>query len=112
MLHTSELNMAKIITPDDLDVFLDNAAWAIRSNYHTVLKTSPGAAIFGCDMLFKVPFIADWNKIGDYRQRQTDLNMAHKNSKRVDYDYKVGNKDLLTQEGILCKAESPYSKKP
>jgi hypothetical protein len=38
--------------------------------------------------------------------------MAHKNSKQVDYDYKVGNKVLLTQESILRKAESPYSKKP
>ncbi len=26
MLHTSELNMAKTVTPDDVDVFLDNVA--------------------------------------------------------------------------------------
>ncbi len=45
-------------------------------------------------------------------QHQTDLNMACKNIKQVDYDYKVGNKVLLTEEGILSKAESPYSKKP
>jgi hypothetical protein len=38
--------------------------------------------------------------------------MARKNSKQVNYDYKIGNKILLTQEGILCKAESPYSKEP
>jgi hypothetical protein len=25
-----------------------------------VLKASPGAAIFGRDMLFDIPFIADW----------------------------------------------------
>ncbi len=81
MLCTSELDMAKTITPDDVNVFLDNAAWAICSTYHTVLKASPGAAIFGCVVLFDIRFIADWNKIGDYRQRQTDLNMARKNSK-------------------------------
>jgi hypothetical protein len=63
-------------------------------------------------MLFDIQFIADWNKIGDYRQRQTDLSTAHKNSKQVDYDNKVGNKVLLTQESILPKAESPYSKEP
>jgi hypothetical protein len=34
------------------------------------------------------------------------------NSKQIDYDYKVGNKVLLTQEGILRNAESPYRKKP
>jgi hypothetical protein len=63
-------------------------------------------------MLFGIPFIADWNKIGDYRQCQTDLSTAFRNSKEVNYDYKVGNKALLTQEGILRKAESPYSKQP
>jgi hypothetical protein len=81
MLRTSKLDMAKTITPDDVDVCLDNAAWTICSTYHTVLKASPGAAIFGRDMLFGIPFIADWNKIGDYRQRQTDLCTACKNSK-------------------------------
>jgi hypothetical protein len=112
MLRTAELGMAETVTPDDVDVFLDNAAWAIFSTYHTVLKPSPGTAIFGRNMLFDIPLIADWNKIGDYRQCQTDLNTARKNSKQVDYDYKVDNKVLLTEECILCKAECPYSKKP
>ncbi len=81
MLCTFKLNMAETITPDDVDVFLDNTAWAIRSTYHTVLKTSPGAAIFGHNMLFDIPFIANWNKIGDYRQHQTDLDTASIKSK-------------------------------
>jgi hypothetical protein len=63
-------------------------------------------------MLFDIPFIADWNKIGDYRQRRTNLSTEHKNSKQIHYDNKVGDKVLLTQEGILRKAESPYSKEP
>ncbi len=61
MLRTAELNMAKSVTPNDIDVFLDNAAWAICSTYHTVLKASLGMAIFGCNMLFNIPFIANWN---------------------------------------------------
>jgi hypothetical protein len=47
MLHTAEIDMAKLVTPDDVDVFLDNVAWAMYPSYHTVLKASPGAAIFG-----------------------------------------------------------------
>jgi hypothetical protein len=43
----AEIDMANSVTPDDVDVFLDNAAWAICSTYHTVLKASPVAAIFG-----------------------------------------------------------------
>jgi hypothetical protein len=46
MLRTAEIDMAKSVTPDDINLLLDNATWAICSTYHTVLKTSPGAAIF------------------------------------------------------------------
>jgi hypothetical protein len=59
MLHTAELNMAKTVIPDDVDVFLDNAAWVICSTYHTVLKASPGMTIFRRDMFFDIPFIAN-----------------------------------------------------
>jgi hypothetical protein len=106
MLCTSELNMAETITPYGIDVFLDNAAWAICSTYHTVPKASPGEAIFGCNMLFDNPFIAKWNKIGDSRQHQTNLSTARESSKEVNYDYKVGNKVLMTWEGILCKQKA------
>jgi hypothetical protein len=63
MLRTAELDMANSVTLDKIDVFLDNAACAICSTYHTVLKASPGAAIFGQDMLFDIPCVADWRKI-------------------------------------------------
>ncbi len=33
--------MANSVTPDDVDVFLDNTAWAICSTYHTALTASP-----------------------------------------------------------------------
>ena len=67
MLHPAEIDMADTVSESDIADFLTNAAWAVRSTSHTVLKASPGAAIFGRDMLFDIPFIADWNKIGDYR---------------------------------------------
>ncbi len=35
MLCTAKLDMTETITPDDVDVFLDNAAWAICSTYHS-----------------------------------------------------------------------------
>jgi hypothetical protein len=46
-LRTSELDMAKLVKASDIDVFLSDAAWAVCSTHHTVLKASPGAAIFG-----------------------------------------------------------------
>ncbi len=96
-MHTSELDMADSVDPADIDTFVDNAAWEIRSTYHTVLKASPGAAIFGQDMLFDIPFVVDWKQIGDYRQH-------------VDYDYKVGDKILIRKDGTLHKAESIWKK--
>ncbi len=106
MMRTSELDMADSVEPADIDTFIGNAAWAIRPTYHTVLKASPGAAIFGWDMLFDIPFIADWKQIGDYRQHQTDRSNKCENDKRVEYDYKVGDKILIQKEGIHRKAES------
>jgi hypothetical protein len=67
---------------------------------------SPGAAIFEWDMMFDIPVIADWRKIGDYRQCQTDLNI------RIVYDHKVGDKILVQNKGILCKAESKWHNDP
>jgi hypothetical protein len=98
MLCTSELNMAKMVKPSDIDIFLSDAAWAVCSTYHTVLKASPGAAIFGQDMLFDIPFIADWQKIGEHRQQLTDFNNACENKGRIDYDYKVGQNVLLRKK--------------
>ena len=51
--------MADSVDSDAFDNFLDNASWAIHSTYHTMLKTSPGAAIFGRDMLFDIPYHAN-----------------------------------------------------
>jgi hypothetical protein len=112
MLRTAELDMADSVTPNDVNVFLDNEAWAIHSTYHTVLKASPGAAIFGQDMLFDIPFMADWCKIGEQRQSLTNRGNQQENAKQIDYNYKVGDKVLMINKGILRKAESAYGKEP
>ncbi len=91
---------------------LSRYCMGICSTYHTVLKASPGAAIFGRDMLFDILFIADWKIIGEHRQRLTDLNTARENEGRIDYDYKVGQKILVPNKGILRKAQSIWQKDP
>jgi hypothetical protein len=112
MLRTAEIDTAKSVTPNHVNIFLDNALWAISSTYHTVLKASPGAAIFGQDMLFNIPFIADWHKIGGHWQSLTDLGNQCKNNQCIDYNYKVRDKVLVEKEGILRNAESKYGKEP
>ncbi len=63
-------------------------------------------------MLFDILFIADWKQIGEYRQKLTDLNTARENKGRIDYDYKVGQKILVRNKGILHKAQSIWQKDP
>jgi hypothetical protein len=112
MLHTAELDMAESVNASDIEIFLADAAWAICSTHHTVLKASPGAAIFGRDMLFDITFIADWKTIGEHRQKLTDCNTDQENEGRIDYDYKVGEKILVRNEGIIRKAQSLWQKDP
>ena len=63
-------------------------------------------------MLFDIPFHADWNKIGEHKQCQTDHNIEHENCSRHDWDYKVGDKVHLQKDGILHKSESQYECDP
>eukprot|EP00804_Cyclotella_cryptica_P014902 CCRYP_017900-RA/>CCRYP_017900-RA protein AED:0.11 eAED:0.11 QI:0/-1/0/1/-1/0/1/0/82 len=63
-------------------------------------------------MLFDTPFLADWNKIGDHRQRQTNRNAECENKSRVNWDYKIVDRVLLHKEGILRKSESKYHRDP
>ena len=101
--------MADTVTPQDVDNFLVNAAWAVRSTYHTVLRSTPGAAIFGRDMLFDIPYLADWKAIGQRRQDLVDQNTAKENTRRIDFDYAVGQRIIVRKDGILRKAEDRYS---
>ena len=112
MLRTAELDTAKSVNASDIDIFIADAAWAICSTHHTVLKASAGAGIFGQDMLFDILFIADWKIIGEHRQRLTDLNTDLENEGRIDYDNKVGQKILVQNGGILRKAQSLWQKRP
>jgi hypothetical protein len=63
-------------------------------------------------MLINIPFVADWHKIGERRQSLTDRGNQRENAKCIDYDYKVGDKVLVINKGILRKAESAYGKEP
>ena len=67
MIHTSELDIQDTCEPQMIDELLSNVGCAIRSTYHTMLSSLPGSAIFGRDMLFDIPYLADWTDIGKRR---------------------------------------------
>jgi hypothetical protein len=105
MLRTSDLEGSDDLSAETVDDFVVNAAWAVRSTHHTVLGSTPGAAVFGRDMLFDIPFLADWTEIGRRRQKLVDRDTERKNRLRVSYDYAVGQKVTIRSDGILRKAE-------
>ena len=107
-MRTSNLDMSETVNDEMIEDFLVNAAWAICSTYHTVLKSTPGAAIFGRDMLFDIPYVADWNVIGRRRQEQVEINNKRENKRRQPHDYAIGDKVLIRKDGILRKAEDKY----
>ena len=53
MLCIPEIDMAHIVSESNMADLLSDATWAICSGYHTILKASPGLAIFGRDILFR-----------------------------------------------------------
>lgn len=111
MMRTSDINNQETVDGDLIDEFLTNAAWAIRSTHHSVLRASPGQAIFGRDMLFDIPFLCDWSEIGRRRQKLVDRSNARENSRRVPFDYQVGQKALIikaTDGSHLPKAEDVH----
>jgi hypothetical protein len=56
--------------------------------------------------------MTDWRKIGEQRQSLTNRGNQQENAKRIDYDYKIGDKVLVINKGILRNAESAYGKEP
>ena len=72
-----------------------------------MVGSTPGAAVFGRDMLFDIPYLANWTEIGKRRQTQVDKSNALENKHRLSYDYKVGDKVLIVKKGIIRKIEDP-----
>jgi hypothetical protein len=51
------------------------------------------------EFLYLVPELHT-QQIGEYRQNQTDRSNTRENKKRVDYDYKVGDKILIRKDCV------------
>ena len=57
---------------------------------------SPGQLIFGRDMILPIKYRLNWELICHKNQMQINKDNARENKHIVDYDYKVGDKDMLT----------------
>ena len=80
----------------------------LRSTYHTTTEATPGQLVFGRDMLFDIPFTADWTKIEQKKQKIINKSNITENDKRVDYDYEVDDEVFIYRDGHCRKLEGPF----
>ena len=106
-LRTFELEKQELNDVDPWSPFLAACAFAIRSTYHTTLQASPAQLIFGRDMLLPIKFKANWARIRANRQKIIEQSNVKENSTRLNHEYKVGDKILLTKPGLQRKLSTP-----
>ena len=95
---------------DSLDPFgsiLSSVAWAVRASHNSATNATPAQLVFGRDMLFNITTLADWKKLSSQKQDSVDKANLRENQKRTDYDYEVGQKVYIKQDGVHRKLERP-----
>ena len=75
-----------------MDNALATAMYATRCAVTAPIRTSPGALVFGRDMVMDVPLIANLTAIRDGRQHLIDANLIKQNKKRIEHHYRVGDR--------------------
>jgi hypothetical protein len=88
-----------------INTVLASASYTSRTAVHRTLGISPGALVFGREMLLPIPIIHDYNLIRERRQRLIDLNAATQNRRRYFKDYPVGDE-------VLIRAHNPAGLDP
>jgi len=82
---------------------LQAIAWALRTTYHTSLRTSPGQLAFGQDIIVPATYLANWHHIHERRQKNILYNNARENRSRIEHDYKVGDYVYVLSKDIQRK---------
>ena len=83
---------------DDVNNLVEDTLAAVmhilRATASTTLKATPGGLAFSRDMLLNVPLISDWKAIQEHREQLVNKALLKSNQKRINYDYRVGQKIL------------------
>ena len=76
-------------------VILAAAYFSILSTANTLKGYSTGQLVFGRDMILLIKHKVDWELILQINRTQINKYNIHENSKRVDHNYKVGDKFMI-----------------
>jgi hypothetical protein len=58
-------------------------------------------------MLLPIQLKTDWARIRQRKQNLIDINNRKENSKRIEHEYRVGEKVLLEKQGLISKLSAP-----
>ena len=58
-------------------------------------------------MLLPIQLKTDWARIRQRKQDIIDYNVRRENLKRIEHEYRVGDKVLLEKPGLICKLSAP-----
>src|SRR5687768_9401321 len=76
IIRTFDLEANYLDNDDPWRGILAATAFADVSTYYTTVQKMPGQLVFGCDMIFNIQHVANWECI-----RQNKQCLIHKNSK-------------------------------
>ena len=106
-MDTFKVQQTYIDKNDPWTGILAAAAFAIRLTISSQKGYSPGKLIFGRDMILLIKQRVDWELIRKRKQTLINRDNTQDNKHRVDYDYKVRDKVMLTNH-TSYKYETPY----
>ena len=58
-------------------------------------------------MLFPIQLKTDWARIRQRKQDTINVNNCNENAKRIEHEYRVGEKVLLEKPGLISKLSAP-----
>jgi hypothetical protein len=108
MIKTQQLEDQVLDYIDPFGEVLASIAWAIHSSYHRMLEVILAQLVFGCDMIFNIKTVVNWDLICKQKQSQVDFDNSRENKHHITYDYKVGQKVYLINTDIKCKCQAPH----
>ena len=94
-----------------IDAVLAAAQRSLRCCIHRTFGITPGAMVFGRDMLLPIPVLTDYNLIRERKQTLIDENNRRTNLRRHFKDYQINDEVLLLVYGptkLQNRAEGPF----
>ena len=88
---------------------LSSEALSINSTANGLKGYSTFQLIFGYDIILPIKYTVDWELVRQKNQTQNNKDNIRENSKRVDHNYKVGDKVTLDNNSAF-KYKTPYNR--